>query len=158
MTPAGRGAAAFFLLIGSNACMTTAWYLHLKRPQWSLIAAIFFSWLIAGFEYCLQVPANRLGHVSYGGPFSAPQLKVIQELISLSAFAVFSTTVLREKLRWSDGVGFVLIVAGVAVAMAGREMAARKDAAGQRAYEQLPPPPAALELAPMPPPPPPRTP
>ena len=88
-----------------------------------------------------QVPANRLGHVSSGGPFSAPTLKVIQELFSLSAFAVFSTAVLKEKLRWTDGLGFVLILAGVAVAMAGRELAARREAAdaaaGPRAYEQL---------------------
>jgi hypothetical protein len=86
------------------------------------------------------VPANRLGHVSSGGPFSAPVLKVIQELISLSAFAVFSSTVLREKLRWTDGLGFVLIIAGVAVAMAGREVAARRDAAAAGAGGAMPPP------------------
>ncbi len=88
------------------------------------------------------MPANRIGHVSSGGPFSAPVLKVIQELISLSAFAIFSTAVLKEKLRWTDGVGFVLIIAGVAVAMAGREAAARREHAAapsthERAYEQL---------------------
>ena len=88
-----------------------------------------------------QVPANRLGHVSYGGPFSAPQLKVIQELLSLTAFAIFSTAVLKEKLRWTDGAGFLLILAGVAVAMAGREIAARREGGAQRAYEQLEPPP-----------------
>jgi hypothetical protein len=87
----------------------------------------------------LQVPANRVGHVSSGGPFSAPVLKVIQELISLSAFAVFSTTVLREKLRWTDGLGFVLIIAGVAVAMAGREVAARREAAAGAGAGGMPP-------------------
>ncbi len=99
------------------------------------------------------MPANRIGHVSSGGPFSAPTLKVIQELISLTAFSIFTTTVLKEKLRWTDAVGFVLIIAGVAVAMAGREVAARRaehegasphtdttvqlSEGGPRAYEQL---------------------
>ena len=121
-------------------------YLHLKRPKWNMAVAIFASWGIAFAEYCMQVPANRIGHVSNGGPFSAPVLKVIQELLSLSAFAVFSTYVLQEKLRWTDGLGFVLIVAGVVTAMAGREAAARREA---RAYESLAPP--ELQLAPPPP-------
>ncbi len=101
------------------------------------------------------MPANRLGHVSSGGPFSAPSLKIIQEVLSLSAFAVFSAVVLKEKLRWTDGVGFLFILAGVAVAMGGREIAARREAApaGPRAYEQLTEAPPAngtsgLELAP----------
>ena len=105
--------------------------------------AIVASWAIAFAEYCLQVPANRLGHVSSGGPFSAPVLKVIQELLSLSAFAVFSTAVLKERLRVTDGVGFLFIIAGVCVAMGGREVAARREAAA-RPYE-------ALELTPPPP-------
>ena len=109
--------------------------------------AIFASWGIAFFEYCLQVPANRVGHVSSGGPFSAPVLKVIQELVSLTAFAVFSTFVLQERLRVTDGVGFVFIVAGVAIAMGGRELAVRREAEA-RPYAPLSPP--ELELAPPP--------
>jgi uncharacterized protein (DUF486 family) len=108
-----------------------------------MLQAIAVSWCIAFFEYCLQVPANRVGHVSSGGPFSAPVLKVVQELLSLSAFAVFSTAVLKEKLRATDGVGFIFILAGVGIAMGGRELAARRE----RPYEQL----ELLELAPPPP-------
>lgn len=109
------------------------------------------SWLIAFFEYCLQVPANRLGHEGSGGPFSAPVLKVIQELVSLTAFAIFSTYVLQERLRWTDGLGFVFILAGVGIAMGGREIAARRgaDADAARPYQALAPP--ELELAPPPP-------
>lgn len=75
--------------------------------------AIIASWLIAFFEYCLQVPANRIGHVSRSGPFTAPQLKVLQECISLSVFALFSTLMLRERLRLRDGLAFALIFLGM---------------------------------------------
>ena len=69
----------------------------------------------------MQVPANRIGHAANGGPFAAPQLKVIQELLSLSSFAVLSTAVLNEKLRWTDGLGFLFILVGVVTAMVGRQ-------------------------------------
>lgn len=107
------------LLLCSNVFMTWAWYGHLKRGGWTIPVAIAASWLIALPEYILQVPANRLGHASYGGPFSAPQLKVIQEAIALTVFAAFSVLVLKERLRPQDGVAFLLIFAGVAVSVWG---------------------------------------
>ena len=79
--------------------------------------AIFISWSIALPEYSLQVPANRLSHVDHGGPFTAPQLKVIAEVCSLTTFAIFSTLVLKEKLRWVDLGAFALILAGVLVSL-----------------------------------------
>lgn len=112
-----QGVGAVLLLIGSNSFMNVAWYLHLKFKSWPIILAIAISWGIAFFEYCLQVPANRMGHFSHGGPFTAPQLKVIQEAISLSTFAVFSVLVLKEKLRWIDAISFALIFSGVAVSL-----------------------------------------
>lgn len=108
------------LLIASNAFMTMAWYYHLKKHSWSLFVAIGISWLIALPEYCLQVPANRIGHVSHGGPFTAPQLKVMQEAITLVVFSVFTIFVLKERLRWNDMLAFGLIFAAVAVSMFGR--------------------------------------
>lgn len=107
------------LLIASNTFMTTAWYYHLKKASWGLLAAIGISWLIALPEYCLQVPANRLGHIDHGGPLSAPQLKVIQEAITLVVFALFSMFVLGEKPRWNDWIGFGLVFTGVAVSALG---------------------------------------
>ena len=107
------------LLAASNVFMTFAWYYHLKKP-WPLAAAILASWGIALLEYCLQVPANRVGHIYHGGPFTAPQLKIIQEGITLTVFAVFSIAVLHERLRWTDVVSFALIFAGVAVGMLGK--------------------------------------
>lgn len=109
------------LLICSNVFMTWAWYGHLKKTGWGVLMAIAVSWLIALPEYCLQVPANRLGHSSFGGPLSAPQLKVIQEAITLVVFLAFSVLVLKEKPRVNEYVAFGLILAGVVVAMAGRE-------------------------------------
>ena len=110
---------AVLLLIGSNVFMTYAWYYHVKAKQWPLFTAIGVSWIIAGFEYCLQVPANRIGHANFGGPFTAPQLKIIQEGITLTVFAVFSLMVLNEKLKNTDVIAFVLIFGGVAVATLG---------------------------------------
>lgn len=109
------------LLVASNLFMTFAWYYHLKHKAWTIVAAIAISWLIALPEYMLQVPANRIGHESNGGPFSAPQLKILQEAITMTVFVAFSYLVLKEKLRWTDGLGMALIFAGVAVAMIGRE-------------------------------------
>jgi len=85
------------LLVGSNVLMTFAWYGHLKAPAWPLYVAVLVSWGIAFFEYCLAVPANRIGY----GTFTGQQLKVMQEVITLGVFAVFSVTFLGEPLRWT---------------------------------------------------------
>ncbi|CAG1002306.1 hypothetical protein PHYC_02984 [Phycisphaerales bacterium] len=114
---------SILLLGASNTFMTTAWYYHLKKTSWGLLAAIGISWLIALPEYCLQVPANRLGHVNHGGPLSAPQLKIIQEAITLVVFAAFSTFVLGERPRWNDWLGFALVFAGVVVSVFGGRLA-----------------------------------
>lgn len=87
--------------------MTFAWYGHLKYKSAPLFLVIVISWLIAFFEYCFQVPANRAGH----GIFTAGQLKAIQEIITLAVFCVFSVLYLKEEVRWNYMVGFVLIVA-----------------------------------------------
>ncbi len=108
------------LLIGSNCFMTWAWYGHLKKTGWTIPVAIGISWLIAFPEYLLQVPANRIGHISQGGPFTAAQLKILQEAITMTVFIVFAILVLKERPRWNEGVAFVLIFAGVVVAMMGR--------------------------------------
>jgi uncharacterized protein len=115
-----RAAAAIGLLIAANTFMTFAWYYHLKQRGWSLLVAIGLSWLVALPEYCLQVPANRLGHTDWGGPLAAPQLKVIQEAVTLIVFSVFTTLVLGERLRGTDLAAFALVLAGVAVAMWGK--------------------------------------
>src|SRR5829696_8572854 len=99
------------LLVASNAFMTIAWYGHLKYKHVALFSTILLSWLIALPEYALQVPANRLGH----GHMSATQLKVIQEVVSLSVFAVFALVYLGERPTWRTGVAFLLIVAAVAL-------------------------------------------
>lgn len=96
------------LLIGSNIFMTYAWYGHLRHHSLTFIGAIIISWGIAFFEYCLQVPANRIGY----GYFSAAELKTIQEVVSLTVFGLFSTIYLGESLSWNHAVGFGLIVAG----------------------------------------------
>lgn len=131
------------LLVASNIFMTFAWYYHLKAKTWTLLTAIAISWLIALPEYCLQVPANRIGHVSHGGPLTAPQLKVLQEAITLAVFTVFTIFILREKPRWNDGVAFVLIFAAVAVSMLGR-----RPSDASPASEQPTPPPAAQPASP----------
>jgi uncharacterized protein (DUF486 family) len=89
--------------------MTIAWYGHLKYKQAPLFLVIVASWLIAFFEYCFQVPANRIGH----GAFSAAQIKTIQEVITLVVFSVLSVVYLKEALRWNHVVGFLLIVLAV---------------------------------------------
>lgn len=115
-----RALAAILLLVASNAFMTFAWYYHLKQKTWPLLVAIGVSWLIALPEYCLQVPANRLGHAGFGGPLTAPQLKVIQEAITLLVFAAFSIVILKEKPRVNEWAAFGLIMLAVVVAMWGR--------------------------------------
>ena len=96
------------LLIASNVFMTFAWYGHLKHTTSPLWIVILVSWGIAFFEYVLQVPANRIGY----GVFNAAQLKTIQEVITLSVFAVFSTLYLKEPLTWNHIVGFAFIALG----------------------------------------------
>ncbi|MFZ1347749.1 MAG: DMT family protein [Tabrizicola sp.] len=96
------------LLIASNVFMTFAWYGHLKFKSTALITVILISWGIAFFEYVLQVPANRIGHEH----FSAAQLKTIQEVITLSVFAVFSVLYLKEPLSWNHLIGFGFIAVG----------------------------------------------
>ncbi len=108
------------LLVASNTFMTFAWYFHVKQKSWPLLVAIGASWLIALPEYILQVPANRLGHVDHGGPLTLPQLKIIQEAITLVVFTLFAIFVANEKPRTSDYVAFVLVLAGVIVSVAGR--------------------------------------
>ena len=93
------------LLLGSNIFMTFAWYGHLKYKTTPLLVAIFASWGIAFFEYCLMVPANRWGHAVY----SAPQLKGMQEIITLVVFAGFSAWYLGESVKWNHWAGFALI-------------------------------------------------
>ncbi len=94
------------LLVLSNIFMMFAWYGHLKFKSAPLWAVILISWAIAFFEYCLQVPANRIGHEYY----SAAQLKGMQEVITLSVFAVFSIFYLGEQIRWNHIAGFILLV------------------------------------------------
>ena len=104
------------LLIISNVFMTFAWYGHLKHRSAPLFGAIVVSWLIAFGEYCLQVPANRIGY----GKFTAYQLKLIQEVITLSVFVVFAYFYLGESLRWNHVVAFLCLLAAVAFAFWGR--------------------------------------
>lgn len=108
------------LLLASNAFMTFAWYYHVKRTSWPLVLAVFASWGIAFFEYCLMVPANRYGHIDHGGPFTLAQLKIIQEAITLIVFTFFAIFIAHERPRTNDFIAFVLILAAVAVSMAGR--------------------------------------
>jgi uncharacterized protein (DUF486 family) len=99
------------LLLASNVFMTAAWYGHLRHRQVPLWQAVLVSWGIAFFEYCLQVPANRIGYVA---GLSAAQLKTMQEVITLAVFVVFAQLYLNEPLRWNVVVGFALIAAGAA--------------------------------------------
>ena len=108
------------LLIASNVFMTFAWYGHLKLQQmkistsWPLFVIILFSWGVAFLEYCAQVPANRIGFIGNGGPFSLMQLKIIQEVITLLVFTIFSTIVFKgEALQWNHIAAFVCLVLAV---------------------------------------------
>jgi len=96
------------LLIVSNIFMTFAWYGHLKFRSEALWKVILASWGIAFFEYCFQVPANRIGSYEFNGA----QLKTIQEVITLSVFSIFSITYLGERFRWNHAAGFTCIVLG----------------------------------------------
>lgn len=104
------------LLIASNVFMTVAWYGHLKFKGVDLWKVILVSWLIALPEYCLQVPANRWGH----GTFTAYQLKILQEIVTLAVFVVFALVYLREPLRWHYLVSMLFILGAVYFAFLGR--------------------------------------
>lgn len=115
-----KGFYTIILLIFSNIFMTFAWYGHLKLQEikvtthWPLIAIILLSWGMAFFEYTLQVPANRIGFQANGGPFSLLQLKVIQEVITLVIFALFTTLFFQgESLRWNHLAAAVCLVLAV---------------------------------------------
>lgn len=99
-----------FLLAISNIFMTFAWYGHLKFKQATLWKVILISWAIAFVEYCFQVPANRLGHNT---GYSASQLKIMQEVITLGVFVVFATLYLGEQMKWNYWVGFALVLCAV---------------------------------------------
>ena len=107
------------LLVGSNMFMTLAWYGHLKfkwRDGRSMLTVILVSWGIAFFEYCLMVPANRLGYLS--GTFTGYQLKIIQECVTLGVFIVFAWLVLKERITWNYALSFVCMVLAVYFATA----------------------------------------
>ncbi|MBP5257732.1 MAG: DMT family protein [Prevotella sp.] len=115
-----NGVYTIFLLILSNIFMTFAWYGHLKMQQtgisshWPLIGVVIFSWVIAFFEYCCQVPANRMGFVGNGGPFTLVQLKVVQECISLMVFAIMANMMFQhQSLHWNHAAAFICIIAAV---------------------------------------------
>ncbi len=115
-----KGLVCILLLILSNAFMTVAWYGHLRFAdmKWfnklGLVSIILISWGIALFEYCFQVPANRIGFREHGGPFSLVELKVIQEVITLCIFMVFSLLVFKnETFRINHLIGFGFLVLAV---------------------------------------------
>ncbi|PIZ07093.1 MAG: hypothetical protein COY56_10875 [Flavobacteriaceae bacterium CG_4_10_14_0_8_um_filter_34_31] len=115
-----KGIFTIGLLVLSNVFMTLAWYGHLKFAEWKwfnklgLIAIVFISWGIALFEYIFQVPANRIGFKENGGPFSLIQLKVLQEVITLIVFVIFSLIAFKnETLRWNHVIGFIFLVLAV---------------------------------------------
>ena len=108
------------LLVLSNVFMTLAWYGHLKLNDmgissgWPLWLVILFSWGIALFEYSLQIPANRIGYAGNGGPYSLIELKVVQEVISLTVFTLFVVLFFKgEHLHWNHFVSFSLLIAAV---------------------------------------------
>ncbi|MDQ1086066.1 DMT family protein [Siphonobacter sp. SORGH_AS_1065] len=115
-----RGIYSILLLIVSNVFMTLAWYGHLQVKQWpalaklSLFGVIFLSWGLALFEYVFQVPANRIGSEETGGPFTLFQLKIIQEVVSLTVFTLMAVYLFKtDKLAWNHLVGFIFLVIAV---------------------------------------------
>lgn len=115
-----QGIETVVLLFVSNIFMTLAWYGHLRLQQsgvssnWPLMCVVVFSWGIAFFEYCFQVPANRLGFSGNGGPFSLVQLKVIQECVSLIVFATVANILFQgQTLHWNHAAAFLCLVAAV---------------------------------------------
>jgi len=116
----GKGILPIILLILSNTFMTLAWYGHLKFAEWKwfqklgLVAIVLISWGIALVEYAFQVPANRIGFKANGGPFTLIELKVIQEVITLIVFTVFTLFIFKtETFRWNHIIGFVFLVLAV---------------------------------------------
>lgn len=115
-----KGFSAIALLVVANCFMTLAWYGHLKFKElkWfenaGIIGIILISWGLALFEYCFQVPANRIGFKENGGPFTLLQLKVIQEIITLIVFVIFSMLFFKnETFRWNHALGFVFLILAV---------------------------------------------
>ncbi|MBR1427067.1 MAG: DMT family protein [Paludibacteraceae bacterium] len=114
-----KALTTILLLVCSNVFMTLAWYGHLKMAEMKwfqhlpLIAVIALSWGIAFFEYCLQVPANRIGFLGNGGPFNLMQLKVIQEVITLTVFVLFSMMAFHTPIRWNHLAAALLLVGAV---------------------------------------------
>ena len=115
-----QGVYTILLLIVSNIFMTFAWYGHLKLQEmkisgsWPLILVILFSWGLAFFEYCAQVPANRIGFDGNGGPFNLMQLKVIQEAISLTVFTLIVTLLFKgQPLQWNHLAAFFCLLLAV---------------------------------------------
>ena len=113
-----RGIATVGLLVVSNAFMTLAWYGHIafksRLERFGLAVIVLLSWAIALFEYCFQVPANRIGSAQFGGPFSIWELKVLQEVVSLTVFTLFALLFMRsDSLRWNHLAGFVCLILAV---------------------------------------------
>lgn len=115
-----KGVLTILLLVLSNIFMTLAWYGHLKFAEWKwfnklgLIAVVLISWGIALFEYFFHVPANRIGFSEKGGPFSLVQLKVLQEVITLVVFVIFTLLFFKnETFRWNHLVGFLFLILAV---------------------------------------------
>ena len=115
-----KGFLTVLMLIFSNVLMTFAWYGHLKLQEmkistdWPLILVILMSWGIAFFEYCLLVPANRIGFQANGGPFNLMQLKVVQEVISLTVFTIIVTFLFKgQPIQWNHLAAFVCLVLAV---------------------------------------------
>lgn len=115
-----KGLFTVLLLVVSNIFMTFAWYGHLKLQEmkistgWPVFAVILFSWGLAFFEYCAQVPANRIGFAENGGPFNLMQLKVIQEVVSLTVFTLIMSLVFKgQALQWNHFAAFVCLIMAV---------------------------------------------
>ena len=115
-----KGLQTVALLVCSNLFMTLAWYGHLRlqnvgaTKSWPLIAVIVLSWGIAFLEYCFQVPANRIGLVGNGGPFSLMQLKIIQEVISLLVFCVVANILFQgQQLHWNHLAAMICLILAV---------------------------------------------
>ena len=116
----GRGILTILLLVMSNTLMTFAWYGNLKFkgmnvfPSWGIFGIILVSWGIAFVEYCFLIPANRVGFQEMGGPFNLVQLKVIQEVISLTVFSVIAIFIFRvHDFNYNHLIAFFLLVGAV---------------------------------------------
>lgn len=115
-----RGLYSVLLLVLSNVFMTLAWYGHLqlKKVSWIQVSGLFviilISWGLAFFEYIFQVPANRIGFKDNGGPFNLFQLKIIQEVISITVFTIFAVYIFKtDKLNWNYLIGFIFLILAV---------------------------------------------